>query len=185
MKRRIITYLILIIVYLILAIPFKALTIIPGFSDIRPVTLLGPIYALFFGIPGCSIFALMNIVMDAISGGLMWSSIAGFAANFIGPFLILLYWTKYSKTPLHLKKPGNIVHFSLTLTIVAVIQAAIITPFVALLYPDVDWLLFFGTVVFNTAVFPIVLGIPLILLLREKMGLKQIGYNDPAEQEEQ
>ncbi|MBR6332617.1 MAG: hypothetical protein IKR78_05785 [Dehalococcoidales bacterium] len=180
MKRRIITYLVLIIVYLILAIPFKGLTIIPGFSDIRPVTLLGPIYALFFGVPGCSIFALMNLVMDAFSGGLMWSSIAGLIANFIGPFLILLYWTKYSKTTLHLKKPGNILHFSLTLIIVAVIQAAIITPCVALLYPDVDWKLFFASVVFNTAVFPILFSTPLILLMRGKLGFKQIGYVDPA-----
>ena len=184
MKRRIITYLVLIVVYLLLAIPFKALTIIPGFTDIRPVTLLGPIYALFFGIPGCSIFALMNLVMDALSGGLMWSSIAGLAANFIGPFLLLLYWTKYSKTPLHLKKPGNIFHFSLTLIIAAVIQAAIITPFVALLYPDVDWKLFFGIVVFNTAVFPILFGIPLIYLMREKLGFEQIGYVDNTNKEE-
>ena len=168
-----------------LAIPFKALTIIPGFTDIRPVTLLGPIYALFFGIPGCSIFALMNIVMDAFSGGLMWSSIAGFVANFIGPFLVLLYWTKFSKTPLHLKDPGNILHFSLTLLIVAILQAAIITPFVAILYPDVDWKLFFATVVFNTAVFPILFGIPLIYLMREKLGFKQIGYYDPKDPKEQ
>ena len=78
-------------VYLIVAAPFKVMEVIPGFADIRPVTLLGPIYALFYGIPGCVIFAVMNLVMDIVSGDLAWSCIAGLLANFAGPFFILYY----------------------------------------------------------------------------------------------
>jgi hypothetical protein len=42
--------LILLIVYLIVAIPFKVMSVIPGFTDIRPVTLLEPVYGIFFGV---------------------------------------------------------------------------------------------------------------------------------------
>ena len=51
MKHKIRTYILLVFVYLIVAAPFKVMEVIPGFADIRPVTLLGPIYALFYGIP--------------------------------------------------------------------------------------------------------------------------------------
>ena len=79
-------------VYFLIAVPFKVMEIIPGFTDIRPVTMLGPIYAVFFGIPGCIIMAVGNLVMDILSNSLRWSSIAGFVANFAGPFLFYLFW---------------------------------------------------------------------------------------------
>ena len=56
----------------------------------------------------------------------------------------------------------------------AVFEAAIITPSVAIFYPDVDWKLFFNSVVLNTALFPILFGIPLTILMQEELGFKQI-----------
>jgi hypothetical protein len=175
MKANIKTALMLILTYLILAVPFKVMSVIPGFTDIRPVTMLGPIYALFYGVPGCTIFAVMNVVMDAVSGELMWTSIPGLIANFVGPFLILIYWKRFAKTAPRLKKLGNILHFSLTLILAAVIEAAIITPWIAILYPNVDWMLFFMTVTINNSLFAIVFGIPLIILMKEELGFKQKG----------
>lgn len=174
MKRKIGTYIMLIIIYFVLAVPFKTLEVIPGFTDIRPVTMLGPIYALFCGIPGCVIFALMNLVMDAVSGELAWSSIAGLLANFAGPFLLLVYWGKFSRSKPHLRSFGNMVHYSVSLMLAAVLEAVIITPSVAFFYPDVDWKLFFITVVLNTGLFPIFIGIPLTIFLQEELGFKQI-----------
>ena len=165
----------LIIVYLILAVPFKVMSVIPGFTDIRPVTILGPIYALFYGVPGCTIFAVMNVVMDALAGELMWTSIPGLIANFVGPYLFLVYWKKYAKTAPRLKRIGNILHFSLTLIIAAVIEAAIITPWIAVMYPDVDWMLFFVTVTLNNSLFSIVFGIPLIILMKDELKIKERG----------
>lgn len=164
----------LILAYLIVAVPFKVMGVIPGFTDIRPVMLLGPIYALFFGIPGCIIFALMNLVMDAVSGGLAWSSIAGLLSNFAGPFLFMYYWKRVAKTEPHLKTMGNIAHFSIVIVIMAVLEALIITPSVAVFYPDVNWKLFFVTVTLNTSLFPILFGIPLMILMQEELGFKQI-----------
>lgn len=43
----------LVVIHLIVAIPFRVMSVIPGFTDIRPVLLLQPVYGVFFGIPGC------------------------------------------------------------------------------------------------------------------------------------
>jgi len=174
MKRKFSTYIMLIIAYLVLAVPFKTMQVIPGFTDIRPVMMLGPIYALFYGIPGCIIFSLMNLFMDIVSGELAWSSIAGMLSNFAGPFLLYYYWNKVSKTRPHLRSIGNIIHYSIALVVVAVIEALMITPSVAFFYPDVDAKLFFITVVLNTALFPMFVGIPLTILIQEELGFKQI-----------
>ena len=164
--------LILIAVYLLVAIPFKVMVVIPGFADIRPVTTLGPIYGLFFGLPGCIVFAILNLVMDIVSDSLRWSSIAGLLANFAGPFLLTYYWTKVSKRPLDLRTPFNVFGFIVTLIISAVLQAAIITPSVVATYDDVNALAFAISVILNTALFPIVIGIPVIILLKEEFGFK-------------
>ncbi len=88
--------LILIAVYLIIAIPFKVISIIPGFTDIRPVMLFKPVFGVFFGIPGCFAFAIGNLIGDIMSDSLRWSSIAGFAANFLAPFVFYLFFVKFA-----------------------------------------------------------------------------------------
>lgn len=174
MKRKLYIFMMLIISYFIVALPFKVMEIIPGFADIRPVTVFGPVFALFYGLPGCIIFALMNLVMDIVAGDIAWSCIAGLIANFMGPLLFMLYWKRKSKTQPHLKTMRNIGHYCITIFIMAVFEAAIITPSVAIFYPDVDWKLFFNSVVLNTALFPILFGIPLTILMQEELGFKQI-----------
>jgi len=172
MRRNIVKMLILIFIYLLVAVPFKVMVVIPGFADIRPVTALGPIYALFFDLPGCIIFALLNLVMDIASDSLRWSSIAGLIANFAGPYLLSLYWTRSSNKKLDLRTPLNVFEFAVTLILSAVLQAAIITPSVAATYDDVNALTFAVSVILNTALFPIVIGIPVIILLKEEFGYK-------------
>ena len=164
----------LIFVYLLIMIPFKVMEIIPGFTDIRPVTMLGPIYALFTGIPGIIIFALMNIVGDIISDSVRWSSIAGLIANFVGPYIVYHYWIKMKKKAPDLKTMKNIGVYSLVVFIAAAVQMAIITPAVAVIYPEVDSMLFALSVVLNNTLFPIVFGIPLIILMKEELGYRMI-----------
>ena len=177
MKRNIIRIILLIIVYLLVAVPFKVMVVIPGFADIRPVTALGPIYGLFYGLPGCIVFALLNLVMDIASGSLQWSSIAGLIANFAGPFLLRLYWTRIPGKVLHLRTPLNVGEYSGTLVLAAVIEAAIITPSVVAADTSVNALVFAISVILNTALFPIVIGIPVIILIKEEFGFKICGGN--------
>ncbi len=91
--------LVLTAVYLIVSVPFKVMEIIPGFTDIRPVTMLQPVYGVFFGIPGCIAFAFGNLLTDMIGDSLRLSSIAGFAANFSGPFVFIFFGAFCQKSP--------------------------------------------------------------------------------------
>lgn len=175
--RRSLIFAALIVVYLIVAVPFKVLEIIPGFTDIRPVSLLMPVYGIFFGIPGCIAYAIGNLITDTVSDSLRWSCIAGFAANFIGPFCYYLFWIMLSKQPFHLREGKNLLKHILVIIIDAVLVAAIITPFVALSYPDVDAVLFFVVVLINSTAFPIFVGIPLIILLQDELGFSPVGHS--------
>ncbi len=165
----------LLAVYLVVAIPFKAMNLIPGFTDIRPVQALGPIYGVFFGPLGCLASACGNLAGDAIDDALRWTSIAGFAANFLGPLLVWLFWTRISRTPFSLRTGRDLLRHCLVLVAMAALEDAIIAPAVALVYPDVDVAFFAAAVFGNTAGFPILLGIPLSILLQEEMGLEPAG----------
>lgn len=160
----------LLAVYLVVAVPFKAMNLIPGFTDVRPVQALGPLYGVFFGPLGCLASGFGNLLADTVDHAVRWTSIAGFAANFLGPLLVWLFWTRLSRTPFALRTPRDLLKHVFALLAMAAIEDAIIAPAVALVYPDVNAALFATVVFANTAGFPIVLGIPLSILLQEEMG---------------
>ena len=166
------TTLVLLLVYLIVAIPFKVMSVIPGFTDIRPVSMLQPIYGVFFGIPGCIAFAIGNLLGDIVSDSLKWSSIAGFAANFMAPFLFYIFWTRISKEPFSLRTGKSLLKQIAVTAVSAAAQAALITPAVIWIYPEVSGWTFASTVLLNSSVFPILLGIPMMILMHEELGFK-------------
>lgn len=168
--------LVLLIVFLIVAIPFKVMSVIPGFTDIRPVSLLQPVYGIFFGIPGCIAFAIGNLIGDIVSDSVRWSSIAGAAANFAGPFLFYLFRCRLSKEPFSLRTGKNLLMQILVTFLSAIAQAVMITPAVELLYPEVSGSVFALTVLLNNTVFPIMLGIPLMILMQEELGFVPKEY---------
>ena len=174
------TVLILLAVFLIVAIPFKVMSVIPGFTDIRPVSLLQPVYGIFFGIPGCLAFAIGNLIGDLVSDSLRWSSIAGFAANFAGPFLFYLFMCRLSKSPFSLRSGKSLLRQSIVTVASAILQAVMITPAVELVYPEVQSLVFAITVILNGTVFPIMLGIPLMILMQEELGFVPISRPSKA-----
>ena len=111
------------VMYFLIAVPFKVLSVIQGFTDIRPVTLLGPIYAVFFGVPGCTVMALGNLVMDIVSNSLRWSSIGGLIANFLGPYIIYLYWTRRGKSAFSLRRGGLLLRCVGIIIVSAIVEA--------------------------------------------------------------
>lgn len=165
----------LVAVYLVVALPFKAMNVIPGFTDIRPVQAIGPLYGVFFGPLGCLACACGNLVADIADDALRWTSIAGFASNFLGPLFVWWFWTRVSRTPFSLRSPRDLLRHTLVLVASALIETAIVAPAVALVYPEVDIALFARAVFGNTASFPIVLGIPLSILLQEEFGFAPYG----------
>ena len=168
-------------IYLVIALPFKVLLIIPGFADVRPVYMLLPAYGIFFGIPGCLASATGNLICDILSDSLRWSSIAGFIGNFVYPFLLYLIWTKLRKEHFHLRTPSMIAMTIASFALCAVALAAIITPTVAYFYQEVDAFTFAITVVGNSLAFPVGFAIPFIILIQEELGYKPISRHYDVE----
>lgn len=168
------TLLALFLVYFIVAVPFRVMGVIPGFTDVRPVALLGPIYAVFFGVPGCWVMAVGNLVMDIVGSSLRWSSIPGFAANFLGPYLIYWLCVRRAKIPFALRKGRELLKHCWVILLSAALQTLLITPAVAWIYPEVDAGFFALIVMLNDTAFPIVFGIPIMILLQEKLGFRPL-----------
>lgn len=175
MARKVALFLILLAIYLVISLPFKVLSIIPGFSDLRPVCMLQPVYGIFFGIPGCLAFAVGNVISDILSDSLRWTSIAGFIGNFAFPYLMYLYWTKIRKKPFHLRTGRMVIKMIISIVCCALVESLIICPAVAFVYPEVDIALFTATVLTNLTVFSIVFAIPFIILIQEELGFTPLS----------
>ena len=179
--RKIALFVFLLAVYLVIALPFKVLGIIPGFADVRPVTMLMPVYGIFFGIPGCLANAVGNLIGDIASDSLRWSSIAGFVGNFVYPYLMYLFWTKLRSKPFNLRTGRAVVLFAVIVIVCACVQSLIISPAVFWYYPDVDIMLFALIVVGNGTFFPIGFTVPFIIMLQEEFGFAPLGKQALAE----
>lgn len=175
LARKTLLFIALLVVYLVIALPFKVLSVIPGFTDVRPVCMLIPAYGIFFGIPGCLAFAVGNVIGDIASDSLRISSIAGFVANFLYPFMLYLIWTKLRKKPFHLRTLPMILGMVASLLAGSIMMTAIITPTVAFFYPDIDIMLFALSVLANTFLFPFGFAIPFIILIQDELGYKPLG----------
>lgn len=170
MKRPFRLFALLMVVYMVFAIPFKAMTLIPGFTDVRPVSALETIYGVFFGPVGCTAFACGNLLADIADHALRWSSLAGFAANFFGPFCVWMMWKRLGRHPFALRTISDLLFHTLVIVCVAILETAIITPAVAFDYPEVNAVFFACAVLGNSTVFPLVLGIPMAIVLQEELG---------------
>ena len=165
-------FLLLLFVYLVFALPFKAMMLIPGFTDVRPVTALGHLYGIFFGPIGCFANAFGNLIADIMDNALRWSSLAGFSANLLGPFASWWLWKRLGRHPFALRTIPDLLFHTCVIVFVAFLEDAIIAPAVAYAYPEVNVKIFACFVLGNMIVFPLVLGIPLAIVMQEELGFK-------------
>ena len=170
MKRQIGLFFLQTFIYLVFAIPFKAMNLIPGFTDVRPVSALASIYGVFFGPSGCLACAIGNMICDIIDNALRWSSLAGFSANFLAPLTIWLLWKRFGRHPFALRTIPDLLFHTLVIVVVAILQVVIITPAVAYAYPEVNARMFACIVMCNSTIFPVFLGIPMAIILQEELA---------------
>ena len=168
--RKLVLFAVLLAVYLIVSLPFKVLAVIPGFTDIRPVNMLMPVYGIFFGIPGCLVFGIGNLISDIAADELRWTSIAGFISNVAYPYVLYLFYVRLRKKPFSLRTGKDIVLFVVAVTACGIMELLILAPAVHAVYPEVDIWLFSVSVLFNSIAFPVALAIPLIILIQEGLG---------------
>ncbi len=82
-------------VYAAVLIPFKPIPLIPGFTEIRPASVLPVVFSLFFGPAGAWGSAFGNLIGDFF-GTLGIGSIFGFFGNFLYGYLPCKVWSYLS-----------------------------------------------------------------------------------------
>lgn len=78
-------------VYAAVLIPFKPIPLIPGFTEIRPASVLPVVFSLFFGPAGAWGSAFGNLIGDFF-GTLGLGSLFGFFGNFLYGYLPYKVW---------------------------------------------------------------------------------------------
>ena len=93
-------------VYAAVLIPFKAIPVIPGFTEIRPAAALPPLCSILFGPAGAWGSAFGNLIGDFF-GMLGPGSIFGFLGNFLYGYIPYRVWRALSdQEPLRLSAIG-------------------------------------------------------------------------------
>ncbi|MBI4596665.1 MAG: QueT transporter family protein [Candidatus Tectomicrobia bacterium] len=82
--------------YAALLIPFKAIPLIPGFTEIRPAAAIPILTSFMFGPAGAWGSAIGNLIGDFF-GTLSAGSLFGFIANFIYGFIPYFVWSAIKK----------------------------------------------------------------------------------------
>jgi energy-coupling factor transport system substrate-specific component len=75
-----------------LLLPFKFITVIPGFSSLRIGSSLPPLFALMFGPAGAWGAAIGNLIADIFGGTLSAGSFFGFWGNFLFGYVFYKLW---------------------------------------------------------------------------------------------
>jgi energy-coupling factor transport system substrate-specific component len=79
-------------VYAAVLIPFKALTLIPGITSIRPANVFPVIFSLMFGPAAAWGAAIGNLIGDLVGGTFGPGSVGGFVGNFFFGFVGYKLW---------------------------------------------------------------------------------------------
>lgn len=174
-------------IYAALLIPFKALTIIPGITEVRPASALPIVLGLLFGPAGAWGSAIGNLIGDFF-GSLGIGSIFGFIGNFMFAYVPYKLWTNMIAAKSENKEPsvntgGRVAGYILVAILGSAACALVIAwgleilglvPFAAL-----------GIIItLNNSIPAIVLGLPLILLLYPRIKKWDLLWSDIMEEED-
>jgi len=84
------------LVFIGMAVPFKVMVLVEGFTEVRPVNAVPVVAGLLFGPAGAWGCAVGNLIADFF-GTLSGASILGFFGNFIAAYLPYRLWHTWKK----------------------------------------------------------------------------------------
>lgn len=151
------------LIFIAMAIPFKVMVLIEGFTEVRPVNAVPVVAGLLFGPAGAWGCAVGNVIAD-LFGTFSTASILGFFGNFIAAYLPYKLWHSFRKETPNVKSLKNIVMY-LFISVSAAFATAILLGcgldvFLGMWIPQVFWI-----IALNDLGFPILLGLPVFIIL--------------------
>jgi energy-coupling factor transport system substrate-specific component len=79
-------------IYAAILIPFKAIPLVPGFTEVRPGNMIPVAFGLFFGPAGAWGAAIGNTIGDLIGGSFGVGSLFGLVGNFLFAYIPYKLW---------------------------------------------------------------------------------------------
>lgn len=174
-------------IYAALLIPFKALVLIPGITEVRPASAFPIVLGLLFGPAGAWGAAIGNLIGDFF-GSLGIGSVFGFIGNFFFAYVPYKLWNKLGmiseqdEDPLLLNSTKKIINYvviallgsmSCALIIAWGLEVVKLVPFAAL-----------ATIIsMNNSIPSVILGIPLLMVLYPRIKKWDLLWTDIVEEE--
>lgn len=162
-KQKLIQTGLCILIFIGMAIPFKVMVLIEGFTEVRPVNAVPVVAGLLLGPAGAWGCAIGNVIAD-LFGTFSTASILGFFGNFIAAYLPYKLWHYLAKETPNVKSFKNIMIYTLISVSAAFATAILIgcglDVFLGMWMPQVFWI-----IALNNLGFPILLGLPVFIVM--------------------
>lgn len=152
-------------------IPFKAIQIVPGLTELRPASVFPVIFGIMFGPAAAWGSAIGNLIADFF-GMLSPASAFGFAGNFLYAYIPFLIWNAFVKEEVNMG--ARQIFVFILACLVASAACALTVAGGAALFRLAPFQVLLVIIFINNSLMSIVLGIILIKLLYkrlEKTGL--------------
>jgi energy-coupling factor transport system substrate-specific component len=156
-------------IYAALLIPFKALVLIPGITEIRPASAFPVVLGLLFGPAGAWGSAIGNLIGD-LFGTMTAGSVFGFLGNFLAAYVPYKLWSKLGlidetdEDPLLLNSTKKIINY-VVIAVLSSMSCALMIAWGCEVLKLVPFAALATIISLNNSVPSVVLGIPLLLIL--------------------
>ena len=152
------------LVFIGMAVPFKVMVLIKGFTEVRPVNAVPVVAGLLLGPAGAWGCAIGNVIAD-LFGTFSKASILGFIGNFIAAYLPYKLWHIVGrKGNPNVKSNKNLLKYVLISAASAIATAIVIACGLDVLF-DMWMSQVFWIILLNDLGFPIILGLPVLIVL--------------------
>jgi len=151
-----------------LMIPFKAIVIVPGFTELRPAVAIPVVFGLLFGPAGAWGAAIGNLIADALGGMFGPASTFGFVGNFFLGAIPCALWGRLpffpQALPLGFRSPAQLGQFAVV-TLLASLACAATVGLGVEVFHFFPFVMLALIVAINDLVMPLLIGPALMSLL--------------------
>jgi len=170
-----------------LMIPFKAIVLVPGFTELRPAVVVPVVFGLLFGPAGAWGAALGNLIGDILGAMLSAGSIFGFLGNFLLGAVACGVWGKWPffprDIPAGLGSARHVAQFVLIVLVASFSCAAMIGLGVEVLHLF-PFAILAVIIAINDVLMPLLIGPALVALLAPRVQRWGLLWTDILEEKD-
>lgn len=170
-----------------LMIPFKAIVLVPGLTELRPAVVVPVVFGLLFGPAGAWGAALGNLIGDIFGAMLSAGSLFGFLGNFLLGAVAYAVWGKLPffprEIPSGLGSARHVAQFALIVVVASLSCAAMIGLGVEVLHLF-PFAVLAVIIAVNNVLMPLLIGPALVALLSQRVQRWGLLWTDIMEEKD-